>query len=89
MKSQRYKIYKVISKKSLHKANLYAELSGNNLGNVCTITEGHVQVMTRSFDMARNEAMSLSSSKAEISIPIKPGKITTTAQVTVVYQLEN
>jgi len=76
-------------KKAHHKAKLYAYLSGNKLGSVCTITENNVQVMPRRFDMARQETMALSSAPANISIPIKPGKITTTAQVTLVYQLEN
>ncbi|MBT5187345.1 MAG: SIMPL domain-containing protein [Kordiimonadaceae bacterium] len=75
--------------KAQHKAKLYADLSGNKLGSVCTITENNVQMMPRRMDLARQETMSLNSAPANISIPIKPGKITTTAQVTLVYQLEN
>ncbi|MBT5073115.1 MAG: SIMPL domain-containing protein [Kordiimonadaceae bacterium] len=80
---------KAAFKKALHKANLYAELAGENLGNICTITEGQVQMMPRRIDMMRQETMAMRSAPVDISIPIKPGKITTTAQVTLVYQLEN
>lgn len=75
-------------KKAHHKAELYADLSGNNLGTICTITEGNVQVMPRRFDMMRQESMAMSAPK-DVSIPIKSGKITTTAYVTLVYQLED
>lgn len=76
-------------KKAHHKAELYAELSGNNLASVCTINEGNVQVMPRRLDMPRMESMAMADRAPNISIPIKPGKIKTTAQVTLVYQLEN
>lgn len=80
----------VAFKKAQHKALLYAELADNELGTICTITEGRVQVMTRRFDMARQEdTMAMSAAPKNLSIPIKPGKITTTAQVTLVYELEN
>lgn len=75
--------------KAQHKANLYADLAGNDLGNICTITEGHAQVMPRRMDMMRQETMAMSAAPKNVSIAIKPGKITTTAQVTLVYQLEN
>ena len=80
---------KAAFKKAQHKALLYAELADNELGTICTITEGNVQVMPRRMDMARQETMALSSAPKNLSIAIKPGKITTTAQVTLVYQLEN
>jgi len=78
-------------KKALHKAELYADLAGNDLGSICTITEGHAQVMPRRMDMMRQESMAMAAAPApkNLSIPMKPGKITTTAQVTLVYQLEN
>lgn len=75
--------------KAFHKAELYVDLSGNTLGQICTITESNVQVMPRRMDMMRQETMAMSSAPNNISIPIKPGKITTTAQVTLVYSLEN
>lgn len=75
--------------KAQHKAELYAKLSDNSLGSICTITEGNVQVMPRRMDMMRQEAISIRSAPAKLSIPIKPGKIKTTAYVTLVYQLEN
>ena len=76
--------------KARHKAELYAKLSGNKLGNICTITEGNVQVMPRSYDMMRQESMAMAAPMPKnMSIPIKPGKITTTAFVTLVYQLED
>lgn len=80
---------KAAFEKARHKAELYAELAGNELGTICTITEGQVRVMTRRVDMMRQETMAMSVAEPDISIPIKPGKITTTAQVTLVYQLEN
>ena len=80
---------KVAFNKAFHKANLYAELAGNELGTICTITEGQVRVMPRMLEMVRQGTMAMSSAPADILIPIKPGKITTTAQVTLVYQLEN
>ncbi len=76
-------------KKAQHKALLYAELADNELGTICTITEGHAQVMPRRMDMMRQESMAMSAAPKNLSIPIKPGKITTTAQVTLIYQLEN
>lgn len=76
-------------KKAHHKAELYTELADNKLGQICTITEGHVQVMSRRVDMMRQETMAMSSAPKNVSIAIKPGMITTTAQVTLVYQLEN
>lgn len=76
-------------KKAQHKAKLYAELAGNKLGNICTITEGHVQVMPRRMDMMRQESMAAAPAPMNLSIPIKPGKIKTTANVTLVYQLDN
>ncbi len=75
--------------KAFHKAELYAELSGNALGQICTITEGHVQVMPRRMDMMRQETMGISSAPMNVSIPIRPGKIKTTAQVTLVYSLQD
>ena len=75
--------------KAQHKAELYADLAGNKLGKICTITEGHVQVMPRRFDMAMQESMAMAPAPKNMSIPIKPGMIKTTAQVTLVYQLEN
>ncbi len=77
--------------KALHKAELYVELSGNTLGQICTITEGYVQVMPRKMDMMRQESMMMAAAPMpmDVSIPIKPGKITTTAQVTLVYSLED
>lgn len=75
--------------KAFHKAELYAELSGNTLGQICTITESNVQVMPRRMDMMRQEAMGIASSAPmNVNIPIRPGKITTTAQVTLVYHLD-
>jgi|TARA_R110002096_G_scaffold415163_1_gene616707 uncharacterized protein len=76
-------------KKAHHKAELYADLSGNDLGTICTITEGNVQVMPRRVDMMRQESMAMSAAPKDVSIPIKPGKIKTTAYVTLVYTLEN
>ena len=75
--------------KAQHKASLYAELANNDLGTICTITEGNVQMMPRRMDMMRQESMAMSAAPKNLSIPIKPGKITTTAQVTLVYQLED
>lgn len=75
--------------KALHKAELYAELSGNTLGQICTITESNVRVMPKRMDMMRQETMAVSSAPMNVSIPIKPGKITTTAQVTLIYSLED
>ena len=75
--------------KAFHKAELYAELSGNTLGQICTITESNVQVMPRRMDMMRQESIAMAAAPMDISIPIKPGKITTTAQVTLVYSLED
>lgn len=75
-------------KKAQHKAKLYADLAENKLGKICTITEGNVQVMPRRFDMARQETMAMAPAPKNMSIPIKPGMIKTTAQVTLVYQLE-
>ncbi len=77
-------------KKAHHKAALYAKLAGNKLGNICTINEGNVQVMPRRMDMMRQESLAMAAPMPKnMSIPIKPGKITTTAQVTLVYELEN
>lgn len=76
-------------KKAQHKSELYAELSGNQLGRICTINEGNVQLIPRSISMRRQETLAFSSPPTDISIAIKPGKIKTTAQVTLVYQLDN
>ena len=79
---------KAAFKKAHHKAKLYAELAGNKLGQICNITEGHVQVMPRRMDMMRQESMAMAAPMPrDMSIPIKPGKIKTTANVTLVYHL--
>ena len=77
--------------KAQHKAKLYSELADNELGTICTITEGHVQVMPNRMDMMRQERIQVSAAPMQknLSFPIKPGKIKTTAQVTLVYELEN
>lgn len=78
-------------KRAYDKAKLYAELSGNKLGQVCTISEGNINTFIPSFrnNMREDSMMMASAPKANYSIPIKPGKIKTTAYVSVVYQLQN
>ncbi len=79
-------------KKAFHKATLYADLSQNSLGNVCTITEAQVinRIQPYSVNLRTEAAAAIDSSQAgNLNIPIKPGMITTTAQVTLVYSLED
>jgi uncharacterized protein len=77
-------------KKARHKANLYAELSGNKLGQICTISENRIFTNIEQYGInRRSEAMmSSDAGMAKANIPIKPGMMKTTAQVSVVYQLE-
>ena len=82
---------KAAFKKAYDKAKLYAELSGNKLGQICTISEGSIHAYIPSFRNNMNEdsmMMAGSAPKANYSIPIKPGMIKTTANVTLTYGLE-
>ena len=91
------KAREIAYKKAHSKAKHYAELSGNKLGSICTITEGDIEDVTdiygqiaaaRSFGVMRQ--VSLSSPEADIpNIQIKPGTVQTKTKVSVIYQLEN
>lgn len=81
-------------KKAHHKAKLYAELSGNKLGQVCTISENRIFTNIEQFGINRrsDQMMAMEAAPAKmgnLNIPIKPGMMKTNAQVSVVYQLEN
>jgi len=77
-------------KKAHHKASLYAELSGNKLGQICTISENRIFTNIEQYGInRRSEAiMSSDAGMAKMNIPIKSGMMKTTAHVSVVYQLE-
>lgn len=83
--------------KAFTKAKQYAEISGNKLGDICTITEGDIKDVTDFYNsVAFAQAMRgrmpniQSVSQEEIPrIPIKPGTIKITSKVSVIYQLEN
>ena len=79
--------------KANHKAKLYAELSGNNLGHICTISENRIYTNIEQFGINRrsDQMMAMEAAPVKIgnlNIPIKPGMMKTNAQVSVVYQLE-
>ncbi|WP_438994178.1 SIMPL domain-containing protein [Pseudemcibacter sp.] len=81
-------------KKAYHKAKLYAELSGNKLGQICTISENRIYSNIEQFGINRrsDQMMAMEAAPAKmgnLNIPIKPGMMKTNAQVSVVYQLEN
>ncbi|MCC3861341.1 SIMPL domain-containing protein [Pseudemcibacter aquimaris] len=79
-------------KKAHHKAKLYAELSGNKLGQICTISENQIFTNIQPFAInRRSDMMAMESApamKGGLNIPIKPGLMKTSARVSVVYQLE-
>ncbi len=78
--------------KAQHKAKLYAELSGNKLGTICTISENNVFTTINQFGINKRSDMAMTSeamSVGNLNIPIKPGKMKTSAHVSLVYQLEN
>lgn len=85
----------------VNKAKLYAELSGNQLGQACTITESDIDTISQEFEIygasnynnrwrtrSGEDTITVVASRIK-AIPIKPGKIETIANVTIVYQLEN
>ncbi len=81
-------------KKAYHKVKLYAELSGNKLGQICTISENRIYTNIEQFGINRrsDQMMAMEAAPAKmgnLNIPIKPGMMKTNAQVSVVYQLEN
>ncbi|MCC3861342.1 SIMPL domain-containing protein [Pseudemcibacter aquimaris] len=79
--------------KAQNKAEQFTKLSGNRLGEICTITEGDIGKVTDPVNYAVNNyrmsgAAMLSQARIP-NIPIKPGKIKTKSKVSIVYQLEN
>ena len=80
-------------KKAHHKAKLYAELSRNNLGQICTISENRIYTNIEQFGINRrsDQMMAMEAAPAKmgnLNIPIKPSMMKTNAKVSVVYQLE-
>lgn len=77
-------------KKAHHKAKLYAELSGNKLSEICTISENQIFTNIQPFSVNRRaDAMAMETvSQGKINIPIKPGMMKTSARVSVVYKID-
>ena len=87
-------IFSKAFKKAHHKAQLYAELSGNKLGQICTISENRIYTNIEPFAINRraDQVMAMEAApvmKGGLNIPVKPGMMKTNAHVSVVYQLEN
>lgn len=80
--------------KAYTKAKHYADLTGNKLGKICTVTEGDIEDITDIYgQMAVARSMGYAAMAQSVSaipnIPIKPGSIKTISKVSIVYQLEN